>query len=142
MTSQGDIELSLISKNFFFTFFNLFVVFTIFGTVSKFAGYVDSIKDALRDTTMLANTLAHSLEKLTGFYMNLIVLQGLGLFPLRLLEFGTVVLYPLGLIGAKTPRGMFQLQVLKVPHLFSSHQCGSLPLPPRSRFVCIADFTT
>ena len=30
MTSQGDVELSIISKNFFFVFFNLFIVFSVF----------------------------------------------------------------------------------------------------------------
>ncbi|KAL8685613.1 MAG: hypothetical protein Q9218_007651, partial [Villophora microphyllina] len=30
MLSQGEVEMSLITKNFFFTFFNLFVLFTIF----------------------------------------------------------------------------------------------------------------
>jgi calcium permeable stress-gated cation channel len=35
MISQGDIELSAISKNFFFTFFNFFVIFTVLGTASK-----------------------------------------------------------------------------------------------------------
>lgn len=96
--SQGEIEISLISKNFFFTFFNLFVVFTIFGTFSNAYVY-------LKDTTKVAYVLAESLERLGPFYMNFIVLQGLGLFPLRLLEFGSVSLYPINLMGAKTPRG-------------------------------------
>lgn len=29
LLSQADIELSVISKNFFFTFFNLFLAFTV-----------------------------------------------------------------------------------------------------------------
>lgn len=107
MTSQGDVELSLISKSFFFTFFNLFIIFTVFGTASNFLGFIDNLKEALRDTTMVAYALAKSLETLAPFYVNLIVLQGLGLFPFRLLEFGSVALYPIFLIGAKTPRGRF-----------------------------------
>ncbi|KZF26830.1 DUF221-domain-containing protein [Xylona heveae TC161] len=110
MTSQGDVELSVISKNFFFTFFNLFVVFTVFGTAYNFYGFVDSFRDALRDTTRVAYTLAASLQGLASFYVNLIILQGLGLFPFRLLEFGAVALYPLGLIGAKTPRDYAELE--------------------------------
>ena len=35
MLSQGDVELSAISKNFFFTFFNFFVLFTVLGTASN-----------------------------------------------------------------------------------------------------------
>ena len=109
MISQGDIEMSLISKNFFFTFFNLFVVFTIVGTASNARGYFshigERIGDSLKDTTSVARILAESLKDLVLFYLNLIILQGLGLFPLRLLEFGSVALYPISLFGAKTPRG-------------------------------------
>ncbi|KAI9814764.1 MAG: hypothetical protein M1827_003030 [Pycnora praestabilis] len=109
MISQGDVQLSVISKNFFFTFFNLFVVFTLFGTASNFYGFVDSFRDAIKDTTKVAYLLASSLAGLSSFYINLIVLQGLGLFPFRLLEFGAVALYPVSLIGAKTPRDYAEL---------------------------------
>jgi len=102
MTSQGDIELSVISKNFFFTFFNFFVIFTVLGTASNF---LQDIGDSLKDTTRIAYTLAQSLQSLLPFYTNFIILQGIGLFPFRLLEFGSVALYPLNLMGAKTPRG-------------------------------------
>lgn len=63
------------------------------------------IKDSLKDTTHIAYLLAQSLQKLAPFYRNLIVLQGIGLFPFRLLDFGSVALYPVTLVGAKTPRG-------------------------------------
>jgi len=107
MISQGEVELSLISKNFFFTFFNLFGVLTIFGTFSKFYGFYDNFQEVFKElsTTQLAYALASSLERLAPFYVNLIVLQGLGLFPFRLLEFGSVATYPIYLVGAKTPRG-------------------------------------
>ncbi len=105
MVSQGDVEMSLITKNFFFSFFNLFLVFTVFGAVSTARGYFDQIGESLKDTTSIAYILARSLKDLVLFYMNLIILQGLGLLPLRLLEFGSVALYPFMMIGAKTPRG-------------------------------------
>lgn len=104
MTSQGDVELSVISKNFFFTFFNLFIVFTIWGSASTFYDFWQDLKDLFRDTTGIAYAVAKSLEQLSPFYVNLIVLQGFGLFPFRLLEFGWVALYPFYLISAKTPR--------------------------------------
>ena len=107
MTSQGDVEMSLISKNFFFTFFNLFIVFTVFGTASKASSYWEQLGDTLKDTTRITYVLAESLGNLASFYMNLIVLQGLGLFPFRLLEFGSVAMYPINLMGAKTPRGTY-----------------------------------
>ncbi|KAI9684151.1 MAG: hypothetical protein M1829_003421 [Trizodia sp. TS-e1964] len=112
MISQDDVELSVISKNFFFTFFNVFVIFTVSGTSFTVFGLFDSLQ---KDTSQLAMLLAHSLEDLSQFYVNLIVLQGLGLLPLRLLEFGSVALYPFGLIGAKTPRDFADL---KAPPLF------------------------
>lgn len=105
MISQGDIELSIISKNYFFTFFNLFIIFTIFGAASNVYELRDLLGKQLRDLPRIAWVLAQSLKGLAPFYMNLIVLQGLGLFPFRLLEFGAVSLYPVYLFGAKTPRG-------------------------------------
>ena len=105
MISQADVELSVVSKNFFFTFFNLFVLFTVFGTASNAYSFFKYLGDALQDTTCIAYALAQALKDLAPFYSNLIVLQGLGLFPFRLLEFGSVALYPIGLMGAKTPRG-------------------------------------
>ncbi|KAK5000930.1 hypothetical protein LTR66_000276 [Elasticomyces elasticus] len=106
MISQGDVELSVISKNFFFTFFNFFVVFTVLGTASNF---FEEIGDSLKDTTKIAYTLARSLQKLLSFYANYIILQGLGLFPFRLLQFGSVSMYPISRIGAKTPRDYAEL---------------------------------
>ena len=98
--SQGEVELSVISKNFFFTFFNFFIIFTTLGTVATTPDDLGSVP--LRET---ANQLALSIQELRSFYVNYIILQGLGLFPFRLLEVGSVMLYPIGLIGAKTPRG-------------------------------------
>jgi calcium permeable stress-gated cation channel len=109
MTSQGDVELSLISKNFLFTFFNLFIVFTVFGTAATFTKFQDNLRDIFKDTSTLAYTIANSLEGLTLFYVDLIILQGIGLFPFRLLEFGAVAMYPVWLIGAKTPRDYAEL---------------------------------
>jgi hypothetical protein len=102
MISQGEVELSVISKNFFFTFFNFFIIFTALGTVAMTPDDLGNIP--LRET---ANQLALSIQDLRNFYVNYIILQGFGLFPIRLLEVGSVFLYPICLIGAKTPRGTF-----------------------------------
>ncbi|KAF2433451.1 DUF221-domain-containing protein [Tothia fuscella] len=99
MISQGDVELSIISKNFIFLFFNFFLVFTALGTAAL--APEDFGNEPPRET---ANRLAKNIEDIRGFYVNYIVLQGLGLFPFRLLEFGSVFMYPITLIGAKTPR--------------------------------------
>jgi calcium permeable stress-gated cation channel len=105
MISQSEVELSVISKNFFFTFFNVFFVVTAIGTASNFWG---KIQDSL-DARTLAYNLAKSVESMGLFYTNYILLQGIGLFPLRLLEFGSVSLYPVYKTSAKTPRDYAEL---------------------------------
>jgi hypothetical protein len=115
MISQGDVELSVISKNFFFTFFNFFILFTILGTVSGFLAMLTQIAKKLTSATQIAYVLAESLSRLLGFYTNFIMLQGFGLFPLRLMEFGALSLYPVYLIGAKTPRGTWSFFLIIVP---------------------------
>ncbi|KAH6650439.1 hypothetical protein F5144DRAFT_556195 [Chaetomium tenue] len=106
MLSQGDIALSAISKNFFFTFFNIFLIFTIFGAVTSI---FDVLRNSLKDTTYIAYTLARKIEELSVFYTNFIMLQGIGLFPFRLLEFGSVAQYLILRMGAKTPRDFADL---------------------------------
>jgi hypothetical protein len=105
MISQGDVELSVISKNFFFVFFNFFILFTVLGTASGFVARWSRFAEKLTSATQIAYALAQSLSDLLGFYTNFILLQGFGLFPLRLMEFGALSLYPVYLMGAKTPRG-------------------------------------
>lgn len=92
-TSRGDEELSSVSKNFFYIFVNLFLVFTLFGTA------------ILTDTAQLAYQLADSLQKLSLFYVDLIILQGIGMFPYKLLLLGNLLKYPLkNIFWSKTPR--------------------------------------
>ncbi|CAK3847839.1 Calcium permeable stress-gated cation channel 1 [Lecanosticta acicola] len=109
MISQGDIELSAISKNFFFVFFNFFIIFTVLGTASNFLEIFDKFGEAIRDIQNVARAVALSLQTQLPFYTNLVILQGVGLFPLRLLEVGSVSLYPIMLLGAKTPRDYAEL---------------------------------
>ncbi|KAJ4344008.1 hypothetical protein N0V95_006428 [Ascochyta clinopodiicola] len=109
MISQGDVELSVISKNFFFTFFNFFILFTILGTASNLLDLLNKFGEKLTSATEIAFALANSLAQLLGFYTNFIMLQAFGLFPFRLLEFGALSLYPIYLIGAKTPRDYAEL---------------------------------
>lgn len=106
MISQGDVELSVVSKNFFFTFFNVFLVFAVFGTTSRFWPV---LRESFRDTQYIALTLASSIQTLGTFYLNFIMLQGIGLFPFRLLQFGSISIYPIYRWGAKTPRDFAEL---------------------------------
>ena len=137
--SQGDIELSVISKNFFFAFFNYFVVFTILGTVADFYRFFDHFQKSLKDTTWVANQLALSLQGLLTFYTNLIMLQGIGLLPFRLLEFGSVALYPFYRFTAKTPRGKSGLFLM--PFLVTNGKPGQTMQSLTSPLCSTMDFT-
>ncbi|TID29178.1 hypothetical protein CANINC_002135 [Pichia inconspicua] len=82
--SHGEEEISVVSKNFFYVFVNLFLVFTMAGTASNYWGY-------LSDSKQLALQLAQSLRGLSTFYVDTIVLQGIGLMPFKLLPIGKIL---------------------------------------------------
>ncbi|CAH6719047.1 calcium permeable stress-gated cation channel 1 [[Candida] jaroonii] len=97
-TSHSDEELSTVSKNFFYTFVNLFLVFTLVGTAS------------LTDTIKIAYQLAQSLRDLSLFYVDLIILQAIGIFPYKLLLLGNLLKFTFGsLLWCKTPRDYIKL---------------------------------
>ncbi|KAI0841898.1 DUF221-domain-containing protein [Hypoxylon sp. FL0890] len=108
MVSQGDVELSAISKNFFFIFFNIFVVYAVSGSAAL-SDFWAIIGHSLRDTRTIASKVAGSIQDLNNFYLNFIMLQGLGLFPFKLLQFGSITLYAIYRMGAKTPRDFAEL---------------------------------
>ncbi|KAI1381989.1 DUF221-domain-containing protein [Hypoxylon crocopeplum] len=107
MVSQGDVELSAISKNFFFIFFNIFVVYAVSGSAAL--SFWEIIRLSLRDTRTIAKSIAGSIQDLNKFYLNFILLQGFGLFPFKLLQFGSISLYAIYRMGAKTPRDFAEL---------------------------------
>ncbi|KAK6456061.1 uncharacterized protein RJT20DRAFT_41498 [Scheffersomyces xylosifermentans] len=78
-SSNSEIELSTLSKNFFFNFFILFLAFMTTGTIWDYLSYIS-------DTTKIAKTLASALKKYSLFYVDLILLQGLAMFPVKLLQ--------------------------------------------------------
>lgn len=97
-TSHDDEELSSVSMNFFYIFVNLFLVFTLFGTAS------------LSDTSKIASQLAQSLKDLSLFYVDFIILQGLAVFPYKLLLMGNLLKFSIGsLFWCKTPRDYLKL---------------------------------
>lgn len=96
--SHGEVELSTISKNFFFLFFNMFIVFTVAN------GAITSYWRFLKDTTQIAYKLAEELRNLSLFYVNLIVLQGIGMMPFRLLQIGGLSRFPFVAVKCKSPR--------------------------------------
>lgn len=90
LVSYSEEETSLVSKNFFYIFVNLFLVFTLAGTASNYWGY-------LSDTTKIAYQLATSVKEFSLFYTDLIILQGVGMFPFKLLLAGSLIGFPLRL---------------------------------------------
>lgn len=78
-SSNSEIELSTLLKNFFFNFFILFLAFMTTGTIWDYLSYIS-------DTTKIAKTLASALRKYSLFYVDLILLQGLAMFPVKLLQ--------------------------------------------------------
>lgn len=107
MISQGDVELSVISKNFFFTFFNTFFVFA----VSKSGlDFWSTIQDLLKDTSQIPRVIAGDVEDLSIFYTSFIMLQGIGLMPFRMCEVGSVALYPIYKMMSATPRDYAELR--------------------------------
>lgn len=97
MLSYSDEELALVSKNFFYILVNLFLVFTLAGTASNYWGY-------LSDTTKIAYQLATSVKEFSLFYVDLIIFQGIGMFPFKLLLVGSLIGFPFVKIKCKTPR--------------------------------------
>lgn len=109
LVSYSEEEISLVSKNFFYIFVNLFLVFTLAGTASNYWGY-------LSDTTKIAYQLATSVKEFSLFYVDLIIFQGIGMFPFKLLLAGSLIGFPLIKIQAKTPR---QRKELYNPPIFN-----------------------
>ncbi|CDH09874.1 probable Similarity to hypothetical S.pombe protein SPAC2G11.09 [Zygosaccharomyces bailii ISA1307] len=109
LVSHSDEEISLVSKNFFYIFVNLFLVFTLAGTASNYWGY-------LSDTTKIAYQLATSVKEFSLFYVDLIILQGIGMFPFKLLLVGSMIGFPFVKIKSTTPR---QHKELYQPPIFN-----------------------
>jgi hypothetical protein len=107
MISQGDVELSTISKNFFFTFFNTFFVFAVSRTGISFWTLLPKL---LENTRLIPETISREVEQLSIFYISFIMLQGIGLMPFRILEVGSVCLYPIMRLMSSTPRDRAELK--------------------------------
>jgi len=97
--SRGDMELSVISKNFFFTYFNFFIVFTALGSAAL--SFQDWGNQTVKRTAL---SLAQSIEGLRSFYVNYIILQAAFLNPFRLLDGGSLFFWAWGRLTARTPR--------------------------------------
>lgn len=98
--SREDVELSTVSKNFFFVFVNLFLIYSVGSYISR--------REPL-DGAAIAMRFAASLRGLQTFYTNIIVLQGIGLTPFRLMQAGSVFQFPFFRAHARSARDYHEL---------------------------------
>ncbi|KAG0317019.1 hypothetical protein BGZ99_006549 [Dissophora globulifera] len=96
--SRSGVARSLYNKYFTFILFNVVLVFTVVGT---WAQLVNKVYHNIGELTLL---LAASLPRVAPFFVNYLILKGIGLFPLQLLQIGEVIDQVVHGILSKTPR--------------------------------------
>ncbi|KAI1316467.1 hypothetical protein EDD11_009957 [Mortierella claussenii] len=96
--SHSGVARSMYNKYFTFILFNVVLVFTVVGT---WAQSVNKVYHNLGELTLL---LAVSLPRVAPFFVNYLILKGIGLFPLQLLQIGDVIEQVFRGTISKTPR--------------------------------------
>ncbi|GJJ69614.1 calcium permeable stress-gated cation channel [Entomortierella parvispora] len=96
--SHSAVARSIYNKYFTFILFNVVLVFTIVGT---WAQAVDKVYHNIGELTLI---LATSLPRVAPFFINYIILKGIGMFPLQLLQIGDVFVQTFHGILSRTPR--------------------------------------
>ncbi|KAL2316219.1 hypothetical protein POMI540_0167 [Schizosaccharomyces pombe] len=85
LSSRAEEEIYAVGKNYAYLFVNFFLVYVIAGSTS--------IWELAKDTTSFAHFLANRLPHQAQFFIDLIVLQGIGMFPLKLIQLGKLSSY-------------------------------------------------
>ncbi|KAF9935549.1 hypothetical protein BGZ67_003356 [Mortierella alpina] len=96
--SHSAVARSLYHKYFYFILVNVVLLFTVIGT---WAQAFDKIYHNLGELALL---LAMSLPRVAPFFVNFVILKGIGMFPLQLLQFGDVIEQTFRGTLSKTPR--------------------------------------
>ncbi|KAI8605199.1 hypothetical protein EDD21DRAFT_364191 [Dissophora ornata] len=96
--SHSGVARSLYNKYFTFILFNVVLVFTVVGTLAQ---TVNKVYHNLGELTLL---LAVSLPRVAPFFVNYLILKGIGLFPVQLLQIGDMFDQAFHGILSKTPR--------------------------------------
>ncbi|KAG0206932.1 hypothetical protein BGX28_001735 [Mortierella sp. GBA30] len=96
--SHSAVARSLYNKYFFFILFNVVLLFTVIGT---WAQAFDRVYHNLGEFALL---LAMSLPGVAPFFVNFLILKGIGMFPLQLLQIGDVLEQVFRGVLSKTPR--------------------------------------
>ncbi|EPY54056.1 DUF221 family protein [Schizosaccharomyces cryophilus OY26] len=100
--SRGEEEIYSVGKNFAYLFVNFFLVYIIAGSTSYW--------ELVKDTTTLAHFLANRLPNQAQFFIDLIVLQGIGMFPLKLVQLWKLSSYFIRRSFAKRPQDYRKLE--------------------------------
>ncbi|KAH3675795.1 hypothetical protein WICPIJ_009248 [Wickerhamomyces pijperi] len=102
--SREEQTVSAVRMNFFYLFVNLFLVFTVVGVRGNY-------RDFIQDGTKLATQLSLSLNSLSLFYTDLVILQGIGLFPFKLLILGSLMQFTYHRHTSFTARDLSKLYI-------------------------------
>ncbi|CAB4377235.1 unnamed protein product [Rhizophagus irregularis] len=99
LKSRSAIESSTFSKYFFFLLITVFLIFTVVGT------WLSAIEDIAQNPTKITITLAKNLPRVAPFFINYVVLQGIALYPSRILMIKDIAMACLlRVVVANTPR--------------------------------------
>ncbi|KAF9427414.1 hypothetical protein BGZ94_004956 [Podila epigama] len=96
--AHSEVARALYNKYFTFILFNVVLVFTIVGT------WAQSVNKVYHNVGELALILATSLPRVAPFFVNYIILKGIGLMPVQLLQIGEVIVQTAKGFLSKTPR--------------------------------------
>ncbi|KAI8344019.1 hypothetical protein BC941DRAFT_497389 [Chlamydoabsidia padenii] len=131
LRARSAISESTLSKYFFFLIFNVLLVFTIVSTA------LNTLVILFERPTEIAQILASSLPKVSPFFINYTILQGLLLMPLNLLLLGSLIVRGFSIYFlAKTPRNHANA---RSPDAFNY---GSSYPQPLLIFIIVLEYST
>nr|CAG8547931.1 1116_t:CDS:10 [Entrophospora candida] len=96
--ARSVIEFSTFTKYFIFLLFNVLLVFSFAGT------FVKNFEEFVKDPLGTADKLAKTLPQVAPFFINFVILQGIGIFPIHLLQLREVSMTLFYRLISKTPR--------------------------------------
>lgn len=109
--SHSAIARSLYNKYFTFILFNVVLVFTVAGT---WAQTFNKVYHNLGELTLL---LAISLSRVSPFFVNFLILKGIGMFPIQLLLIGDVFKQSFHGFLSRTPRDYAETRAPPEQHI-------------------------
>ncbi|KAJ9085810.1 hypothetical protein DSO57_1010360 [Entomophthora muscae] len=100
----GVMERMTVSKHFLFLLINVVLVFTVSNSLwGSFFGKL------IKDPSTLFTLLGSSLTKVSPFFINYVMILGIGYFPVQLLQLGPVFFFLFRRMFSKTPRDFAEI---------------------------------